>query len=222
MKKTLSTLLLTCFVTIGSVSANSNNNYVCKESYETKLEKIEKNRTIRNIGKYSFVGGLLVGSAFVPFLFLATDMATLSTILVVPTVTGGASSLMDVVDREKGLIQATKFYEISQVDRKSLKVKYYDKYISSMHYRANLNSEIKVTRDQVIETYPIDTFELKSIVDIALDAVNKKRNRKSLQNLSYEEFQNEIAILLNTNLFCEKRAITYRKLVKVLKKELAR
>lgn len=203
-----------------STSTMASTNYQCKVSYEKKFERIEKNRTIRNITKYGFYGVAIAGSIAVPFMALATDLATLSVMLSIPVTGYAAEETVSLFDREPGLLLATKFYELVIKDREALRVKSYNEFIDAKLKKENELNEIQVTREQVLETYPIDIFELETIVDFALNKVNKKRSRKDLSLLTYEQFQSEVALMLETNVFCTKRPETMRRVIKILKSEL--
>jgi hypothetical protein len=193
--------------------------YVCKDSYDKKLERIEANRTVRMIGKGTLGLGLVVSGVAVPLIIYGGGAAGLA--IVSALVTGpSAQGLMDLVDREGGLIMAKTFIELSQSSRDELKASSYEKYIDLELKKENNNSSIVVTRDQVYTAYPYSDFKLNSIVDLTLKKVNDKRSKKSLVKLSYEEFQSEIDIMLQTNLFCQKRAETYRKVVRLLMRKL--
>jgi hypothetical protein len=217
-------LLISFILTISfASSAIGSDKYFCEEAYVTKLERIETNRVSRNIGQYVFVGGAIVASVFVPFVALATDLATLSTMITLPAFYGASTGIVSLLDREPGLITAKKFFEMTQLDEvelESLKQISYEKYITGTLSQRNLNDSVKVTREQVEIAYPYETFKMRTLVDSTLEYVNEKRMKKSQAELSYIEFQAEMETLLESNLFCKKRVQTYRKVLKLIKKKL--
>jgi hypothetical protein len=193
--------------------------YTCKKSYETKLEKIEANRTVRLIGKGTLGLGLIVSGVAIPMIIYGGGAAGIS--IVSALITGpSAQGLMDLVDREGGLIMAKNFIELSQINREELKASSYEEYIDIKLKKTNSSSSIVVTRDQVYTAYPFSDFKLNSLVDLTLKKVNKKRSKNSLVKLTYEEFQNEIENLLSTDLFCQKRPETYKKIARLITRKL--
>ena len=141
--------------------------------------------------------------------------------LTVPAAGNISEGIPSIFHREPGLIMATNFFELVKKDREELKRETYEDYISGRLEQLNRENEVQVTREQVIEAYPIDTFGLDTVVDFTLERVNKKRNRKDLERLSYVEFQAEVSKLMETNAFCKNRAETMRKVIRILKRELA-
>jgi hypothetical protein len=193
--------------------------YTCKKSYETKLEKIEANRTVRLIGKGTLGLGLIVSGVAIPMIIYGGGAAGIS--IVSALITGpSAQGLMDLVDREGGLIMAKNFIELSQINREELKASSYEEYIDIKLKKTNSSSSIVVTRDQVYTAYPFSDFKLNSLVDLTLKKVNKKRSKNSVVKLTYEEFQNEIENLLSTDLFCQKRPETYKKIARLITRKL--
>lgn len=223
MKHSLRSYLMRFFVIIFLVTSIFTSafatEYTCKKSYETKLEKIEANRTVRLIGKGTLGLGLIVSGVAIPMIIYGGGAAGIS--IVSALITGpSAQGLMDLVDREGGLIMAKNFIELSQINREELKASSYEEYIDIKLKKTNSSSSIVVTRDQVYTAYPFSDFKLNSLVDLTLKKVNKKRSKNSLVKLTYEEFQNEIENLLSTDLFCQKRPETYKKIARLITRKL--
>lgn len=212
----LGIVLSVTFMTNGALA---NTSYQCQDAYNKKLEKIEKNRLVRTIGAASIGLGLIVGGVAVPMIIWGGSVgggAVLTAFITAPT----AQGIINIFDREEGLILAKKFSELSQRDREELKQETYISFIDRKLAQANSNTPVVTTREQIVEAYPYDEFKMVSIVDSTLAKINKKRARKSLPEFSYEEFQAEIALILDTDKFCEKRPQTMRKVIRILKREL--
>ncbi len=212
-------LLTTSLLAMTLFSSAFASDYYCKSSYDAKLERIEANRTVRMIGQGTLGLGLIVSGVAVPMIIYGGGAAGIS--IISALVTGPTAQwLMEIVDREDGLLMAKKFIELSQLNRDDLKASSYEDFIDEKLKKRNRGSDIEVTREQVYSAYPFSEFQMNSIVDLALERVNKKRQSRSLEKLSYEGFQAEVDLMLKTDLFCQNRAQTYRKVVKLMKNKL--
>ena len=210
----LSTVLAFSILLPSIVSAND---YFCKEAYEKKLERIEKNRVSREIVLGSLGLSIIVAGVAVPLIVFSgggAGIAILSAFVTGPS----AQGLRDLLDREDGLLLAKNFIEMSQTNREVLKESAYNDFLSAKLKEANSNTQIITTIDQVRTAYPYSEFKMTTLIDSTLAAINKKRARKNMELLSYSEFQDLIKVELDKDTFCSKRAETFRKVFKLLKR----
>ena len=215
MKKSILSSVLAVSFLLPSLSFASD--YYCKDAYEKKLERIENNRVSREIALGSMGLSIIVAGVAVPLIVFSGGGAGIA--ILSALVTGPSSqALRDLLDREEGLLLAKSFIEMSQTDREVLKEKAYSDFLSVKLKDANSNTQIVTTIDQVRTAYPYSEFEMTSIIDSTLVTINKKRSRKNMNELSYSEFQDLIKTELEKETFCSKRAETFRKVFKLLKK----
>lgn len=193
--------------------------YYCKDAYQAKLARIEKNHLVRNIAKGTLTLGLVTAGIVVPIVTMGSGVAGAAIFTSLITAPAG-QGLGDLIDREEGLRIAKEFIEISQINREELKESLYNEFIENKHKEILRGSGVLTTLEQVKEGYPISSFKLHTIVDSTLDTINKKRMRNKLKAISYEEFQLDLKEKLQTDLFCRKRPETIRKITKLLKKQI--
>lgn len=215
MKKSILSSVLVVSFLLPSLSFG--NDYFCKDAYEKKLERIEKNRVSREIVLGSLGLSIIVAGVTVPLIVFSgggVGIAILSAFVTGPS----AQGLRDLLDREDGLILAKSFIEMSQTDREVLKEQAYKEFLNVKLKETNSNTQIVTTIEQVRTAYPYSEFEMTSIIDSSLATINKKRSRKNMNELSYSEFQDLIKRELDKDTFCSKRAETFRKVIKLIKK----
>lgn len=193
--------------------------YYCKDAYEAKLQRIDDNRLLRDIGKNTLLIGVIAGGIVVPVTVLGVGVAGAAIITPLMTAPAG-QGLADLIDREHGLKLAKSFIELSQVKREDLRDQYYQEFLDKKVKEVERNTGVATTIDQVQASYPKEEFKLYTVVDHVLENVNKKRSRKDLAEFSYEEFQTELKHHLGTDLFCKKRPETLRKINRLLKRNL--
>lgn len=182
--------------------------FFCKDAYQTKLARIEKNRPMRKAGRVGLIVASSVGGFFMPLLLWDTTALVLGAFFFGPVSGVSASKVNDYwLDREPGLRTALNFFRQSAMSESEVKQELYNAYVDLRLIEINDNvrrrREGTFTREQVVEKIgPVDKLGLVSQVDMILRSVNDKRIKKSLSPLIYDEFRSVVLSDAGLDTFC--------------------
>jgi len=207
--------------TFSSPNFSQNSEYYCKDAYENKLARIDKNRTSREISLGASQLGFIALGYTLGYSFFS------STVGVVWAAAGAApisATFKNIFDREERIREAYTFLNLAHTPLSTIEDKLYNEYIQKKYDEVNSESpEELVTIEKLKSTYPVDAFEYRTMVNDALDDVNKKRQRRELTQLSYSDFQQRLMEISDTDRFCNSiKLSSYNKIVRILKRDIGK
>jgi hypothetical protein len=190
------------FTLMTSLIGHASTSYVCEDAYQAKLEKIEKNRFLRETTKAGIVLGFVVGGVLIPTLWIGPVGIISGIVSTGPLLGATGSAVGALIDREPGLLTAVEFFKLIQRPREEVKQEAYKEYILKTQARLNYVRDQSYTYEEVQARHPIESLKLETLVDQALEAFNKVRINRGQSELNYEAFQSLITSLLDTDSFC--------------------
>lgn len=202
--KRIITISMTAFLLAASTGRASEANF-CAEAYDKKLERIQDRRVIRSIGEFGMLAGMgyvsLVTAIGVPAAIFGGSAGTLGLVGWIGGVAHVGNKYDDTnlnkyfypaltLNREPGLEAAVALMEQTALSKEELKSKLYENYLRS-------GGSISYGQFVVQNT----------LMNLLLEKVNKKRDKKGKRLFTYDELRAEVSSLMTTDAFCPLRRI---------------